>query len=188
MATLPMRLEPPTYDPPIVDYATGPRHSQAWTEHNQRIVDRLADNTAAIAAMKTGVTDGSNADAGQIGEFQTATSGAVGLTSATPADTATLSLGAGDWDVWGAVFFSQNVATQVRQVKAWISDTSATPPGDLMVATISALFVDGADQSVAAPPRRISLAATTTIYLGAQAIFGVSTSGATGTICARRMR
>lgn len=188
MATAPMKLEPPTFDPPIVDYPSGVRHSQAWTEHNQAIVDRLTANSEAIAAVTAGVTDGSNAAAGEIGEFQTATSGAVALTTATPADTATLSLSAGDWEVWGAVFFSQNLATQVRQVRAWVSDVSATPPGDLLVAVTSALFVDGADQVLAAPRRRISLASPAVVYLGAQAIFGVSTSGVTGTICARRVR
>jgi hypothetical protein len=185
----PRVVDPPVYDPPIMmDHPEGQRFSRAWTDHNQAVADRLSDNTAAIAAMKTGVVDGSDAAAGQIGEYATATSGSVGLTSATPADTATLSLGAGDHEVWGAVFFSNGGATQLRQVKAWISDTPTTPPGDLMVATISALFVDGGDQSIAAPRRRISLAVTTTIYLGAQAIFGISTSSATGTICARRVR
>ena len=189
MATSPtMKLEPPTFDPPIVDYPTGARHSQAWTEHNQAVVDRLAANMAAIAAIGTGVTDGSDAAAGRVGEYLTASGGPVALTTGATADIATLSLGAGDWDVWGGVNFNSNIATQIRQVWAWVNNASVTAPGDLLYTQITALFVDGGVQNLAAPVRRMSLAATTTIYLSAQATFGVSTSGASGIICARRVR
>ena len=188
MATAPMKLEPPTFDPPIVDYPSGARHSQAWTEHNQAVVDRLAANMAAIAAIGTGVTDGSDAAAGQVGEYLTAAGGSVALASGVTADIATLALGAGDWDVWGGVNFNSNIVTQIRQVWAWVNNASATVPGDSLYTQITALFVDGGVQNIAAPSRRMSLATTTTIYLSAQATFGISTSGASGNICARRVR
>lgn len=184
----PRVVDPPVNDPPMVDYPSGQRHSQAWTEYNQAVADRLADNTAAIAAIKTGVTDGSSAAAGQIGEFLTASGGATPLTTATPADIVTLALTAGEYEVWGAVNFSPNVATQVRQVIAWVSDASVTSPGDQLLTMIAALFVDGAVQNIPAPPRRFTFASPATMYLSAQAIFGVSTCGASGSIFARRVR
>ena len=35
MASAPQVVQPPFYDPPIVDYASGQQHSQAWTEYHQ---------------------------------------------------------------------------------------------------------------------------------------------------------
>ena len=68
MASAPQVVQPPFYDPPIVDYATGQQHSQAWTEYHQSVADQLASLAATMRANQ-GVTDGSDAAAGQIDEY-----------------------------------------------------------------------------------------------------------------------
>ena len=65
--------------------------------------------------MRTsGVTDGNDAAAGQVGEYVTASGSGVGLANGTPANVATLTLAAGDWDVSGnAQFVATGVAGRV---------------------------------------------------------------------------
>ena len=70
------RLQPPTNDPPITE--AGGQHSQAWAGYFQGVADQLATLQAKV---RKGVTDGSDAAAGDIGEYLTATSGAVPLTN-----------------------------------------------------------------------------------------------------------
>jgi len=180
------KLDPPTFDPPIVDYPSGARHSQAWTEHNQAVVDRLA---ALPIELRTGTVTNDDAAAGVIGEFLSATSGGpVSLGSGVPSTIATLALAAGDYDVWGAVVFDPDPTTSLREITSAVSTTAAALPGDVLYADIAAIFVDGSNQNLPAPVRRISLAAAVNVYLVGQAGFSVASCAATGIICARRVR
>ena len=51
--------------------------------------------------MPPGITDGSNAAAGQVGQFTSVTNTTLALTSGAVTSLATLNLGAGEWDVLG---------------------------------------------------------------------------------------
>lgn len=57
MATAPIKIvDPPFYDAPIVDDASGQQHSQAWTEFFQALADRLNAMTSGGVIMQTGTS------------------------------------------------------------------------------------------------------------------------------------
>lgn len=185
MAAAPTRLvEPPLYDPPIVDYASGQRHSQAWTEYHQSVSDRLSANTAAISA-RAGVTDAAEATPGQIGEYLAASGSGVGLSNGTAANVVTLALTAGDWDVEGNVQF---VSTgTVSRVTAGVSTVSGA--WDHWATSISGtLGTGGSEQIGTGGAVRVIVAAPTTAYLVAASAFSTGGVTANGVIFARRMR
>lgn len=136
-----------------------------------------------------GVTDGSNAAAGNLGEYQTANASSVNLTSATAANITSISLTAGDWDVSGTVQYVPAGTTTVSFQVSAISTTSATVGG---LGTYTTLNTNsnpaGAGSVIASPTVRISVAATTTVYLVGEATFATSTCSANGLIRARRVR
>lgn len=140
-----------------------------------------------------GVTTNSNAAAGNIGEYissSIAVGSAVSLTTAVGANVTSISLTAGDWDVWGVVMFTENVATVVTQTFGSINTTSATyggQPNGGGSATWAG-SVTGAPTSLGGLKMRQSLATTTTLYLNAQAAFTTNTMAAYGFIGARRIR
>lgn len=141
-----------------------------------------------------GTATNDNATAGYIGEYVSSTiasGSAVSLTTNTTANVTSISLTAGDWDVTGVVDFQYGATTSITNLVGGSSTTSATlgardtffdfeTAANVPTATADAAFV--------IPTTRISIAATTTVYLVAQATFTVSTLKAYGTIRARRMR
>ena len=151
------------------------------------------------SALLVGTTTNNNATAGYIGELITATVAAgssVAITTATGTNIASISLTAGDWDVSGAVdFILAGVTATLFQ--SGISAATATLPTQaggsgigtdpltivpLLTTALSATYT----QNIT--PVRVTLAATTTIYLVAQSTFSVGTLAGYGTIRARRMR
>ena len=183
MASPPQVVQPPFYDAPIVDYATGQQHSQAWTEYHQSVADQLATLSATVRASQ-GVTNGSDATAGQIGEYlSAASSGAVTPSSGATNNIATLSLTAGDWDVEGNAIFNPTAgvtyaACSVSTASGSIGPVATRVPG---AASATQLRI-GTGGSL-----RVSVAADTTVYLTAQTAFSGSMS-VTGVIWARRTR
>lgn len=141
-----------------------------------------------------GTTTNDSAAAGSVGEFisQTVASGsAVPLTTATAANIASISLTAGDWDVWGNIVFSPNAATTIAQLFAAINTTSATLPTSPNGGAFQSLeltFSTGGRNDLSAGMTRISVASTTTVYLIGRASFAVNTMSAYGFIGARRVR
>jgi hypothetical protein len=141
-----------------------------------------------------GTTTNDNAAIGQIGEFISSSvvqGSAVALTTSVAANVTSISLTAGDWEAYGSVDFYPAATTTISSIASALSTASATFP----VRGTSAAFI-----SLSAPLNagnlvdlgtgrtRFSLAATTTVYLIASALFGVSTMTAGGYIGARRMR
>lgn len=115
---------------------------------------------------------------------------AVALTTATPANITSISLTAGDWDVFGTVAFAPAASTTISILIGWISVTSATSPGAPNEGAYylgRLTFTTGAGQAMPVGQKRINLTSTTTVYLSAQASFAVSTMGAYGFIGARRV-
>lgn len=149
--------------------------------------------TATTQLIGKGTATNDSAAAGYIGEAITASAaaGTVSLTTATTANITSISLTAGDWDVTGGVVFTTAATTSVTQAIAGVSTTTATLGADGTYSrnTIAA-FVPGAVEWIdqVAPTVRISVAATTTVYLVAQSTFTVSTQTAGGYITARRVR
>src|SRR5215472_1718547 len=136
-----------------------------------------------------GTTAGGNATAGNVGEMLTAAGTSQSLTTATPLTLISISLTAGDWDVWGAVYFTGAGAGNVSQYVASIS----TIANNVCVACVgSAQMVMGsgtmAGWGTMVPMQRVNITATTTYYLSGQATFASLASSGTGSIFARRVR
>ena len=135
--------------------------------------------------MRQGVVDGSDAAAGQIGEYLTA-SGSISLPSATYADAAVLTLTAGDWDVWGVASFVADAGAVIYNITASISGVSASPSG-----VITFLPYTAPAGSVAQIPTgmgRFNAAAAASVYLVVVSTFTGSGMTVNGTISARRAR
>jgi hypothetical protein len=165
-------LDPPNDSNPI-DPETG-QHTDVWTMYHQAVADRLA----VLAVSTIGVVDGSDADAGHLGEYMTATASGIGLTSNVAANIVSLDLTAGDWDVSGNVQFSAGSGTHnLFAAGVDVLDTIITAnfPAAALVENMNAAL------------KRYNLTATVTVWLVAQASFtgGVTASG---TIRARRAR
>ncbi len=142
-----------------------------------------------------GTNTNNNAAAGSIGEViesNVAIGSAVSLVNSTGKTVTSISLTAGDWDVWGNVGVIQAASTTMSFMEAGISAVDNTPPtapagGAFM--TLSLTFATGATSQVFPVGRtRISIASTTTYYLVVRAAFATSTATAYGYIGARRAR
>ena len=171
-ATLP-RLQPPANDPPVA--ADGQQHSEAWAGYHQNVADRL-DRLPAL--MRKGVTDGSDAAAGDIGEYLSNTAGAVALSSAVTANIVSLALTAGDWDVSGGVVFSPSAAT---------NSFFGVGVGGLDTYIAATFAAAALNQALNTATRRYNVTAATTVWVVARAVFA-GTCTATGSIRARRVR
>ena len=147
-------------------------------------------STAGIA----GTTLADSANAGSVGEYVTSTvllGSAVALTTGVAINVTSISLTAGDWNVWGTVAFAPAGTTTVSAISGSISTTTgtmATVPGGGSSFTLATTLTTGAAQSHPVGMTRISVAATTTVFLVAQSSFAVSTNAAYGIINARRIR
>ena len=138
-----------------------------------------------------GVTDGSNAAAGVIGEYIEASTASTGvLTPSTWQTAVTIALSAGDWDVCGGVAFSVAAGTGVVQgyICTGTSLGSGAPIGSLVSFNTHDAWVQTAGLVVASGMHRFSLAAPATVYL--QMIsFYTGTMSITGShVRARRVR
>jgi hypothetical protein len=179
------RLQPPANDAPVA--VDGKQHSAAWAAHFQEVSDILA-------GLGVGVADSSDAKPGEVGEYFTSSldvGSAIALGSFTPVNIATITLPAGDWDVWGTVVFLPGAITTVNTIQAWLNTASAAIPGDLTQGgylSLRAQFLTGQPQAVPAGRMRFSTSADTPIFLTASAGFGVAGMTAFGAIFARRMR
>lgn len=149
-----------------------------------------------LASVLVGTTTNDNAAPGIVGEYISASvvaGSAVALTTATGANVTSISLTAGDWDVWGNIGFVPAATTNITQLQGGCSTTSAQIPGVpnagfLQQFGSGGLVPGAANLSSAVVPFRFSLAVTTTVFLTALANFTVSTLGAYGFIAARRRR
>jgi hypothetical protein len=177
MASVNEPIPIPMMDNPVSD--TG-RFSRPWTQY----IDKL--NTA-VANAGTGVTDGSDAAAGQVGEYLTAAGGPVGLTTGVAADVVTLPLSPGDWDLGGNVRFGSGAATHCTECVAGVSGAAAT--FGTVFQQIGASFNVGANLALdASGPARFSSNAAQTVHLVARGTFTGGTLTARGNVWARRAR
>lgn len=132
-----------------------------------------------------GTTTNNNANAGSVGEYQSASASGVGLTSTVAANVTSLSLSAGDWDVSGNVNYTPTGDMQL--IQTGVSSTSATlNTNERQLLIVN--FISAAPQQQASTLSRFSLASTTTVYLVGQANFTTGTVTASGFIRARRVR
>jgi hypothetical protein len=148
--------------------------SDAWAKY-------FVEKDDALAKVHQGVTDGSEADAGDVGEYLTASAAGVPLANNVLVTVATLNLTAGDWDVSGGVTFHLTGVTATAY-GAGIDVLGQLIVGNAMT-TASGLWL----LSAGAPVRR-NVTAATTVNLVARAGFTAGTVAADGMIAARRVR
>jgi hypothetical protein len=163
---------------------------------------RVYDGAAWVAySAGTGLTPGQlpgtdtndDASAGNVGEIiesEILAGSAVALTTNTPVDVTSISLTAGDWDVWGNVTTANNGTTITALVAAinTVSATQPTAPGKGARTSVSGISTSG-NCAFPAGKMRLSLASTTTVYLIGQSTFtGGTSNSAYGYIGARRVR
>lgn len=152
------------------------------TTNTFEVATSVANAIAGTAITTTGTQSGT----------QTGTAGAA-LATGTPLNVTGLALPAGDWDVWGQLVWNAGATTTVTVLKGSISQTSATLNGPGTVVGGSEADILETSQTATnglptlqVPQCQISVAATTNIFLVADATFATSTLGAYGFLFARR--
>jgi len=141
-----------------------------------------------------GVIDGSNATAGDVGEYITATlalGSETSLTTATGKTVISISLTAGDWDVWGTMVHKIAATTNITLLTCSIGTVDNTLNAAVEQRNHVAypgVVIGAGSITQNAPMTRISVSGTTTVYLVALDVFSVSTISAYGFISARRVR
>lgn len=155
----------------------------------------LKTSAALTTPVITGVTDGSSAASGIVGEVLSSSfASAVAITTATPTQVQTLTLTAGDWDVWGILQANPAGGTTIQVFIGNVYTSSATFPSFAGVST-SAHFEQfytvgsaGGGLLTATSILPTSVSTNTTIYLNGQINYSGSTCTISGMIIARRVR
>lgn len=160
----------------------------------------IADTTGSLSRSGGGgiPLEGTNtndsAGTGYVGEYVSSTvlvGSAVSLTNNASVNITSISLTAGDWDVYGNFCLNPNASTSSTANVGWISTTSATfptLPNEGAIGGRNGAAVVGDFSTYPVGRKRISLNATTTVYLSVFSLFTVSTNAAYGFIGARRVR
>lgn len=135
-----------------------------------------------------GTNTNDNAATGNDGEFTELSvpfGSAVPLVDGVTKDITSLSLTAGDWEVWGVVDYSVSGATPGLTYSGISLATNALGSQDWYVLADGPV---GAFFSYNAPRVRVSTASTIPVYLNATCAFAAGSVSVFGTIRARRMR
>lgn len=148
-------------------------------------------NSFIVAGQLLGTSSNDSASSGNVGEYvtnQKARASAAALTSSGITVISSISLTAGDWDVWGIMGYN-GTSSNASIVASWGTSSTALAGLDSNAeAALGNINVSTIDNVLNVPMSRVSLAATTTYYMNAYAAFGVGTVSAFGTLLARRRR
>lgn len=149
--------------------------------------------TSTTGIIGTATND--SAAVGSVGELISSviqTGSAIAITTTLATNLTSISLTAGDWDVWGNLTFLPAATTNIISWIASINTVSATMSNaslnQSIVVSSGTVPGPGGHVGAVAPPRRVSLSATTTYYLVGFTAFSVSTMTFCGGIYARRVR
>lgn len=141
-----------------------------------------------------GTTTNDDVTAGDVGEYVSATlaaGSAVNAVNNTAVNITSISLTAGDWDVWGNIVLGTGPAATITLAVGWISTTSASSPAALTNsgAEFRSIQTQGNTLTSVWPvgQMRLSLSGTTTVYLSFLCTI-TGTPNAYGFIAARRVR
>lgn len=126
---------------------------------------------------------------GEFTESEVLVGAQVAVTTNTATDVTSISLTAGDWDVWGTVITSPNTGADTSFASSWISSSSASVPTVPNKGAYNFVYTSTTNAiSLPTGMRRISLSSTTTVYLSTYITFTLSNMSAYGYIAARRAR
>lgn len=158
------------------------------TAGNGTLTVTAASFTVNGVIVSTGVTDASSAATGKVGEYLTSTASSVTVsTTNTATNIVSLTLSAGDWDVTGNLQFV-NSSASITTARCGISSTTASLAGFPYEAVYNTTFTASATNALPVPTRRISVSASTTVYLVGYFTFSSGSATAAGFIRARRIR
>lgn len=145
-----------------------------------------------LAGQVPGTSTNDNSAAGKVGEviLSTVAVSTVSLSTGTAANITSISLTAGDWDVYGLIDYHPGGSTTASYLQGGISQTSGTLGSQETIASDPFAIAAGlgVDPGIVVPPQRVNLASTTTVYLVAKAGFALSTLTGGGILWARRAR
>lgn len=139
-----------------------------------------------------GTTTNDSAATGSVGEFVSsniAAASGVNMSNNTDTNITSISLTAGDWDVFGNIYMEPTNIAAFSASKCWCSTTSATKPDDSLVTGIlgsTSIFFNAT--SFSTPGLRVSISGTTTVYLSGRGTFSAGTLKGYGSLFARRRR
>lgn len=157
---------------------------------NQTLATTSSPTFAAVTLTNgiNGVTGGTNAGAGYVGQFISSvipSSSGISFSANTATTLTTINLTAGDWDVMGNVNVS--FTGGFEYLAAWASTTATTLPDQSLFNEVASGST-GVNIGMNIPYLRVNVTTTTTVYLSLQ---GAASSGAvlaSGAIYARRVR
>ncbi len=154
------------------------------------VLGAATGTSVSLSSGILGTTAGGNASSGYVGEIISSvisSGSAVAINSSTAKDMTTISLTAGDWDVYGNISFvgsTNNISLAIL----WASLTSGTLPDaslyNLTYPNITFLNQYGSN----VPYLRVSISMTTTVYITGYVVFATGTVSMQGGIYARRVR
>lgn len=165
----------------------------SYTVVGRDTTDILTNKTLTTPTINqpiiNGVTDGSSAAVGVVGEIITGTATGVSLVTSTAKTITSISLTAGDWDI--SAEFTLTPAGTPTVLQGSISATNNTLAAPLAIAeslnTLQYTFVATGAQVFSCKTASVSLSATTTYYAVVSSAFS-STATAGARLTARRRR
>jgi hypothetical protein len=137
-----------------------------------------------------GTTAANNAASGYVGEFISsviASGSAVTVANNAVVNITSISLTAGDWDVWGNIS-TVTVPTTTIALAGWTSTTSVTVPDNSLFSSIYLLTGTLGAGNLCVPQLRYNVSTTTTVYLSITINESSGSGSACGGIYARRIR
>jgi hypothetical protein len=175
---------------PIINPQTG-QMAFEWIKWFQGIQQSIFNLAASESSM--GVTDGSDALPGHVGEFISASvqdPAFVSVANGVATDIVTMSLTAGDWDVQGQIATQSPSSGHIQHMQVWTSVVSMTRPTQLVGGfhEVGGINTTGVEEIVLPTGKvRVVLTAPATVYLSTIVDFS-GTCVALGFIGARRIR
>ncbi len=152
------------------------------------------DSPALLTPTATGVTSGTGAASGIVGEtfdFSLARASRIGLTTGTQTNVVTFTVPAGDWEVTYGAGYLPASTTVMADAASGISSSSATLPS-LDTNSRSAIALqsssNGDDIMLSGGSVQINVSTNTTYYLVSYSDFTVSTMQVYGHVHGRRIR
>ena len=185
------------YTPGLANYvtvtpaATGSAPVIAIAGDANRNLNITGIGTGGVALK--GQTGATAVAAGYVGELlESANATAVAMTTATVTQIQTLSLTAGDWDVWATFYTTVGGTTVSSAITCQLHTTTATiaAPTTAQLSSIQSApgtEITGQTTYLSTGQSRWNVNGATTVYLNAQATYSVSTLTGNGMIHARRV-
>lgn len=135
-----------------------------------------------------GTPTNNNVNAGGVGENVNSSFTGVAIANNTATNMTSISLTAGDWEVFGNVLYNTAAGASLTTVIAGANTTTATLPAAGLYTQIAGVTVGAtAGCSASVPQQRFSLSATTTVFLVGLVLLTGTVTG-TGYLRARRVR